>query len=175
MPPTAPIRHNKRPAPQYWRQLYCGWNKCQCALLQQQELSQSQPHIVPPSIPPHQPNVNQHIHVSSHAFNIHNLLTANHLPKSPNQGSVGVAAGSALVGQQQHILGPLTHAISTSACQTQQLLTNSSNNNLMSTSLNAAQSHMSPAAAVAATVVNSGAGHTVKLHFGSNSNLLQKY
>ncbi|XP_055850132.1 uncharacterized protein LOC129914768 [Episyrphus balteatus] len=175
MPPTAPIRHNKRPAPQPGTggSYIAGGISVNSALLQQQQLSQSQPHIVPPTIPPHQPNVNQHIHVSSHALNSHNLLTANHSPKSPNQGSVGVAAGSALVGQQQHILAPLTHAISTSACQTQQLLTNSSNNNLMSTSLNAAQlqSHMSPAAAVAATVVNSGAGHAVKLHPGSNSNL----
>ncbi|XP_055907238.1 uncharacterized protein LOC129942366 [Eupeodes corollae] len=175
MPPTAPIRHNKRPAPQPGTggSYIAGGISVNSALLQQQQLSQSQPHIVPPTIPPHQPNVNQHIHVSSHALNSHNLITANHSPKSPNQGSVGVAASSAIVGQQQHILAPLTHAISTSACQTQQLLTNSSNNNLMSTSLNAAQlqSHMSPAAAVAATIVNSGAGHAVKLHPGSSSNL----
>jgi len=64
MPPTAPLRHNKRPAPQPNAVLGVGAGSGSVAgasgpsavgavLLHQQQLSQSQPHIVPPSIPPH--------------------------------------------------------------------------------------------------------------------------
>lgn len=59
MPPTAPLRHNKRPAPQPNAVLgaggtaSAGGSAIGAVLLHQQQLSQSQPHIVPPSIPPH--------------------------------------------------------------------------------------------------------------------------
>lgn len=59
MPPTAPLRHNKRPAPQPNAVLGAGssgtapGSAVGAVLLHQQQLSQSQPHIVPPSIPPH--------------------------------------------------------------------------------------------------------------------------
>lgn len=72
MPPIAPTRHNKRPAPQPVA-IGVGNASGSSALMtgvsgavpvnsgillqQQQQLSQSQPHIVPPSIPPHQNNV----------------------------------------------------------------------------------------------------------------------
>ncbi|XP_011185578.2 mucin-5AC [Zeugodacus cucurbitae] len=119
MPPTAPLRHNKRPAPQPNHAGSAagagvgigvgvgagggivGAGSVGLAnsggvganLLHQQQLSQSQPHIVPPNIPPHHHNnVSQHhnaIHLSSHALNSHNLVSAavvsNHSPKSPNQ------------------------------------------------------------------------------------------
>ncbi|CAD6991815.1 unnamed protein product [Ceratitis capitata] len=114
MPPTAPLRHNKRPAPQpnhggggggglggvsgggvgaAGSAGLANAGSVGVSLLHQQQLSQSQPHIVPPNIPPHHHNnVNQHhnaIHLSSHALNSHNLISAavgsNHSPKSPNQ------------------------------------------------------------------------------------------
>ncbi|XP_053960245.1 uncharacterized protein LOC128864550 isoform X1 [Anastrepha ludens] len=117
MPPTAPLRHNKRPAPQPNHGGGVGGGigiggtgvgvggggagsvglantgSVGVNLLHQQQLSQSQPHIVPPNIPPHHHNnVNPHhnaIHLSSHALNSHNLISAatgaNHSPKSPNQ------------------------------------------------------------------------------------------
>lgn len=52
MPPTAPARQHKRPAPQPGNVI-----PMSSGLLQQQQHSQSQPHIVPPSVPPHQNNV----------------------------------------------------------------------------------------------------------------------
>ncbi|XP_039950787.1 serine-rich adhesin for platelets [Bactrocera tryoni] len=120
MPPTAPLRHNKRPAPQPNHSNSVGGaglgigvgvgtggggiagagsiglansSGVGANLLHQQQLSQSQPHIVPPNIPPHHHNnVSQHhnaIHLSSHALNSHNLIStavgSNHSPKSPNQ------------------------------------------------------------------------------------------
>lgn len=56
MPPTAPLRHNKRPAPQPNSMGVVGVGVgvgAAATLLHQQQLSQSQPHIMPPSIPPH--------------------------------------------------------------------------------------------------------------------------
>ncbi|KAH8272516.1 hypothetical protein KR026_000172 [Drosophila bipectinata] len=107
MPPTAPLRHNKRPAPQPNAVLGAGGGSGGTAagsaigavLLHQQQLSQSQPHIVPPSIPPHhhhhrdnnvhpnQPGAAAALHLSSHALNSHNLISSanNHSPKSPSQ------------------------------------------------------------------------------------------
>lgn len=140
IPPTAPARHNKRPAPQpnaantssLGIPIVVGGG-----LLQQQQHSQSQPHIVPPTVPPHQSN-NQHInplHLSSHALNSHNLLSSNNSPKSPNQ---------------QHTIPQQSLMTSNITCQPQ-LLTNSTNNNSMSTSLNTAQlqSHLSSSITVA--------------------------
>ncbi|XP_067647319.1 uncharacterized protein Csk isoform X2 [Eurosta solidaginis] len=102
MPPTAPLRHNKRPAPQpnhaagggigVGGLVNAGVGNVGIGLLHQQALSQSQPHIVAPNLPPHHHNNNQHhnpIHLSSHTLNSHNLIStaisANHSPKSPNQ------------------------------------------------------------------------------------------
>ncbi|XP_016952532.1 probable serine/threonine-protein kinase mkcB isoform X2 [Drosophila biarmipes] len=108
MPPTAPLRHNKRPAPQPNAVLGAGAGSGAGAsapsavgavLLHQQQLSQSQPHIVPPSIPPHhhhhrdnnvhpsQAGAAGALHLSSHALNSHNLISSasNHSPKSPSQ------------------------------------------------------------------------------------------
>nr|XP_036233376.1 uncharacterized protein DDB_G0283357 isoform X2 [Bactrocera oleae] len=120
MPPTAPLRHNKRPAPQPNHANSLGGaglgtsvgvsagggggiagagsvglansGGVGTSLLHQQQLSQSQPHIVPPNIPPHHHNNSQHhnaIHLSSHALSSHNLIStavgSNHSPKSPNQ------------------------------------------------------------------------------------------
>ncbi|XP_022216318.2 tyrosine-protein kinase Abl [Drosophila obscura] len=107
MPPTAPLRHNKRPAPQ--PNAVAGGGTAGTAvgavLLHQQQLSQSQPHIVPPSIPPHHHHHRENnvhpsqagaavaLHLSSHALNSHNLISSssnssasNHQsPKSPSQ------------------------------------------------------------------------------------------
>ncbi|KAH8341039.1 hypothetical protein KR067_002082 [Drosophila pandora] len=104
MPPTAPLRHNKRPAPQPNAVLGAGGTAAAgsaigAVLLHQQQLSQSQPHIVPPSIPPHhhhhrdnnvhpnQAGTAAALHLSSHALNSHNLISSasNHSPKSPSQ------------------------------------------------------------------------------------------
>ncbi|KAH8318703.1 hypothetical protein KR074_002195 [Drosophila pseudoananassae] len=108
MPPTAPLRHNKRPAPQPNAVLGAGGSggsgtaagsAIGAVLLHQQQLSQSQPHIVPPSIPPHhhhhrdnnvhpsQAGAAAALHLSSHALNSHNLISSasNHSPKSPSQ------------------------------------------------------------------------------------------
>ncbi|KAH8257969.1 hypothetical protein KR038_003586 [Drosophila bunnanda] len=108
MPPTAPLRHNKRPAPQPNAVLGSGAGGVSAAgggsavgavLLHQQQLSQSQPHIVPPSIPPHHHHHRENnvhpsqagaagaLHLSSHALNSHNLISSasNHSPKSPSQ------------------------------------------------------------------------------------------
>ncbi|XP_017018500.1 tyrosine-protein kinase Abl isoform X1 [Drosophila kikkawai] len=107
MPPTAPLRHNKRPAPQPNAVLGSGagisaaggGSAVGAVLLHQQQLSQSQPHIVPPSIPPHhhhhresnvhpsQAGAASALHLSSHALNSHNLISSasNHSPKSPSQ------------------------------------------------------------------------------------------
>ncbi|XP_032577378.1 uncharacterized protein LOC6606797 isoform X1 [Drosophila sechellia] len=105
MPPTAPLRHNKRPAPQPNVVLGAGSSGAApgsavgAVLLHQQQLSQSQPHIVPPSIPPHHHHHRENnvhpiqagaaaaLHLSSHALNSHNLISSasNHSPKSPNQ------------------------------------------------------------------------------------------
>ncbi|KAH8232619.1 hypothetical protein KR032_010616 [Drosophila birchii] len=108
MPPTAPLRHNKRPAPQPNAVLGSGAGGVSVAgagsavgavLLHQQQLSQSQPHIVPPSIPPHHHHHRENnvhpsqagaagaLHLSSHALNSHNLISSasNHSPKSPSQ------------------------------------------------------------------------------------------
>ncbi|XP_068155503.1 uncharacterized protein Csk isoform X1 [Drosophila tropicalis] len=99
MPPTAPLRHNKRPAPQpnvtSAGGVGVGGATAAAILLHQQQLSQSQPHIVPPSIPPHHHHHHTGVghtpggtaaalHLSSHALNSHNLIS-NHSPKSPNQ------------------------------------------------------------------------------------------
>ncbi|KAH8307764.1 hypothetical protein KR044_012910 [Drosophila immigrans] len=104
MPPTAPLRHNKRPAPQPNSMgvgvgIGVGVGAGSASLLQHQhQLSQSQPHIVPPSIPPHHHHHRDNnlvttsaaataavaLHLSSHALNSHNLIN-NHSPKSPNQ------------------------------------------------------------------------------------------
>ncbi|KAH8295272.1 hypothetical protein KR018_009460 [Drosophila ironensis] len=102
MPPTAPLRHNKRPAPQPNAVLGAGASGTaagSAALLHQQQLSQSQPHIVPPSIPPHhhhhrdnnvhpsQAGTAAALHLSSHALNSHNLISSasNHSPQAPGQ------------------------------------------------------------------------------------------
>ncbi|XP_017083729.2 tyrosine-protein kinase CSK isoform X2 [Drosophila eugracilis] len=105
MPPTAPLRHNKRPAPQPNTVLGAGatgttsGSAVGAVLLHQQQLSQSQPHIVPPSIPPHHHHHRENnvhpsqagaaaaLHLSSHALNSHNLISSasNHSPKSPSQ------------------------------------------------------------------------------------------
>uniref|UniRef100_A0A6P4F4Q8 Tyrosine-protein kinase n=2 Tax=Drosophila rhopaloa TaxID=1041015 RepID=A0A6P4F4Q8_DRORH len=105
MPPTAPLRHNKRPAPQPNAVLGAGsagtaaGSAVGAVLLHQQQLSQSQPHIVPPSIPPHHHHHRENnvhpsqagaaaaLHLSSHALNSHNLISSasNHSPKSPSQ------------------------------------------------------------------------------------------
>ncbi|KAH8283982.1 hypothetical protein KR054_006561 [Drosophila jambulina] len=109
MPPTAPLRHNKRPAPQPNAVLGSGagvgvtaaggGSAVGAVLLHQQQLSQSQPHIVPPSIPPHHHHHRENnvhpsqagaagaLHLSSHALNSHNLISSasNHSPKSPSQ------------------------------------------------------------------------------------------
>ncbi|EDV93460.1 tyrosine-protein kinase CSK isoform X2 [Drosophila grimshawi] len=96
MPPTAPLRHNKRPAPQPNSMgvgVGVGVGVVATSLLQhQQQLSQSQPHIVPPSIPPHHHHHrDNNVHqtpaataAAAHALNSHNLIN-NHSPKSPNQ------------------------------------------------------------------------------------------
>ncbi|XP_062122852.1 mucin-5AC [Drosophila sulfurigaster albostrigata] len=103
MPPTAPLRHNKRPAPQPNSMgvgVGVGVGVTGTSLLHQHQLSQSQPHIVPPSIPPHHhhhttdgrnvggPSAGATaaaaLHLSTHALNSHNLIN-NHSPKSPNQ------------------------------------------------------------------------------------------
>ncbi|XP_037922668.1 tyrosine-protein kinase CSK isoform X2 [Hermetia illucens] len=161
MPPTAPARQHKRPAPQPGNVI-----PMSSGLLQQQQHSQSQPHIVPPSVPPHQNN-NQHVnsvHLSSHALNSHNLLSSNHSPKSPNQQQQPHP-------QQQnlHIISSnLTSAATTNAtCQTQ--LSNSSNNNLMSTSLNAAQlqSHLNSGIGLQPTSVSAAVtaqSNAAKMH-----------
>ncbi|XP_016998925.2 uncharacterized protein Csk isoform X1 [Drosophila takahashii] len=105
MPPTAPLRHNKRPAPQPNAVLGAvasgpsANSAVGAVLLHQQQLSQSQPHIVPPSIPPHHHHHRENnvhpsqagaaaaLHLSSHALNSHNLISSasNHSPKSPSQ------------------------------------------------------------------------------------------
>ncbi|XP_002017093.2 uncharacterized protein LOC6591741 [Drosophila persimilis] len=109
MPPTAPLRHNKRPAPQpnVAGIVGGGTGAVGAVLLHQQQLSQSQPHIVPPSIPPHHHHHRENnvhpsqaggaasavaLHLSSHALNSHNLISSssssasNHQsPKSPSQ------------------------------------------------------------------------------------------
>ncbi|KAI8044917.1 hypothetical protein M5D96_001093 [Drosophila gunungcola] len=113
MPPTAPLRHNKRPAPQPNAVLGAGsagtgpaaGSAVGAVLLHQQQLSQSQPHIVPPSIPPH-----------------------HHHHRENNVAIVGTAAAVAAVAQQQQQ-------------QHLQLLANcaSGGAGLMSSSLNAAQ------------------------------------
>lgn len=59
MPPTAPARQHKRPAPQPGTGGGGGGGvPIGGVLLQQQQHSQSQPHIVPPTIPPHQSHQN---------------------------------------------------------------------------------------------------------------------
>ncbi|XP_034661118.1 uncharacterized protein LOC117896756 isoform X1 [Drosophila subobscura] len=104
MPPTAPLRHNKRPAPQPNVAGGTAGSAVGAVLLHQQQLSQSQPHIVPPSIPPHHHHHRENnvhpsqagaavaLHLSSHALNSHNLISSsnssasNHQsPKSPSQ------------------------------------------------------------------------------------------
>ncbi|ALC45755.1 Csk [Drosophila busckii] len=130
MPPTAPLRHNKRPAPQPNAMgvgVGVGMGMVGPSLLQhQQQLSQSQPHIVPPSIPPHHHHHHHHqqqqqqqqrdnsahasqaaaaaasaLHLSSHALNSHNLIN-NHAPKSPNQTQQTQQVTTAQQQQQQH-------------------------------------------------------------------------
>lgn len=113
MPPTAPLRHNKRPAPQPSGISGIAGGSANVAaaitdgLLHQQQLSQSQPHIVPPNIPPHQNN-NPHtsaIHLSSHALSSHNSIASNLSPKSPSQQQQSTTLSSATIvaqSQQQH-------------------------------------------------------------------------
>ncbi|XP_055375144.1 tyrosine-protein kinase CSK [Condylostylus longicornis] len=190
MPPTAPARHNKRPAPQPGSAAQInsisGGNNSTLGipivgsgLLQQQQHSQSQPHIVPPTVPPHQSSINQHnsIHLSSHALSSHNLLSSNHTPKSPNQQQILQQQQQ----QQHHLLSShqLQQQTTNSTCQTSQLLSNS-NNNIMSTSLNTTQlpSHLNASnVGVVGQSLNSGTGkpqHPLPGMLPSNINIQQQ-
>ncbi|XP_065355005.1 probable serine/threonine-protein kinase DDB_G0282963 isoform X2 [Calliphora vicina] len=192
MPPTAPLRHNKRPAPQ---PTTTGGGISSAThpnnllvnssggvgvgnITLQQQFSQSQPHIVAQTtqLSTHHNNVNPHhhnaIHLSSHALNSHNLITnatgavvvapSNHSPKSPNQHQQPQIQQiqQQQQQQQQHIMSTFAPIGSTAASATAaavasvtqqqqqqhlQLISaaNNCNNNLMTSSLNAAHSALS--------------------------------
>ncbi|XP_073841385.1 C-terminal Src kinase isoform X2 [Musca autumnalis] len=168
MPPTAPLRHNKRPAPQPVTAAAGGPNNPNSLLVSN--------------------NSNQHhnaIHLSSHALNSHNLITnaagvagggnnavlggggvinaaANHSPKSPNQHPQQsqqqqqqqshnlMSTFAPIVGSSASAASSVTAAAVASVTQQQQqqhmqlisaaAAANNCNNNLMSSSLNAAHS-----------------------------------
>ncbi|XP_037820998.1 tyrosine-protein kinase CSK isoform X2 [Lucilia sericata] len=194
MPPTAPLRHNKRPAPQPTSTgggitatthpnnllgnssggVGVGVGGGVGNITLQQQFSQSQPHIVAQTtqLSTHHNNVNPHhhnaIHLSSHALNSHNLITnatgavivapSNHSPKSPNQHQQPQLQQQQQ--QQQHIMSTFapigstapsaTAAAVASVTQQQQQqhlqlisAANNCNNNLMTSSLNAAHSALS--------------------------------
>ncbi|XP_023297845.2 probable serine/threonine-protein kinase DDB_G0282963 [Lucilia cuprina] len=198
MPPTAPLRHNKRPAPQPTTTgggggitaathpnnllvnssggvgVGVGVGGGVGNITLQQQFSQSQPHIVAQTtqLSTHHNNVNPHhhnaIHLSSHALNSHNLITnatgavivapSNHSPKSPNQHQQPQLQQQQQ--QQQHIMSTFapigstapsaTAAAVASVTQQQQQqhlqlisAANNCNNNLMTSSLNAAHSALS--------------------------------
>ncbi|KAL9873405.1 LOW QUALITY PROTEIN: C-terminal Src kinase [Glossina fuscipes fuscipes] len=224
MPPTAPLRHNKRPAPQ--PQTTGGSvavnvatsnpnniliNATSTNIALQQQLSQSQPHIVAPPTnlsTHHHNNVNQHHHHNaiSHAISSHNLITnagglitSNHSPKSPNQQLQQQQQQQQQLQHVNHIMstfspigttipaGTTTAVVGVSQQQQQQqqhqqqqqqqqhlqhLLTataSNCNNNLMSSSLNAAHSALSlherglPPKSIGLTS-NAGGGSNMLLH-----------
>ncbi|KAH8381996.1 hypothetical protein KR009_001323 [Drosophila setifemur] len=130
MPPTAPLRHNKRPAPQPNAVLVgsasgnAAGSAVGAVLLHQQQLSQSQPHIVPPSIPPHHHHHRENnvhpsqagtaaaLHLSSHALNSHNLISSasNHSPKSPSQ-TQQQQQQTTTIQQQQQLQQQTSHSL----------------------------------------------------------------